>query len=230
MAIDYFNSKSRLRTFVSRIALKSRRDQLRVLLEYFEPLLKPGFRVLDLGTTPDTSLPDSNFFIKALAAYDVEVTLCSIEDCRDFAKTLGAEFIFYNDLLSDESHRKWDFVLSAATLEHVGNWGEQHKFVSLMQSVSTSYFLTTPNRWFPVEFHTFIPFLHWLPKNVHRLLLANIFGEEFWADEANLNLLGMEIMELFQEASPRAIHRCVHLLGIPSNHLVIGPHLDSTKS
>jgi hypothetical protein len=31
--------------------------------------------------------------------------------------------------------------------------------------------LTTPNRWFPVEFHTQLPLLHWLPKAWFRLIL-----------------------------------------------------------
>ena len=28
---------------------------------------------------------------------------------------------------------------------------------------SGSVFVTTPNRWFPLEVHTLLPFVHWLP-------------------------------------------------------------------
>ncbi len=28
-------------------------------------------------------------------------------------------------------------------------------------------FVTTPNRWFPIEFHTVLPLVHWLPKRQH---------------------------------------------------------------
>jgi hypothetical protein len=30
--------------------------------------------------------------------------------------------------------------------------------------VSSRVFLTTPNRWFPVELHTRLPLVHWLPR------------------------------------------------------------------
>ena len=49
-------------------------------------------------------------------------------------------------------------------------------------------FLTTPNRWFPVEFHTVLPLVHWLPKPVFRGLMRRT-GREFFAEEANLNLM-----------------------------------------
>jgi hypothetical protein len=32
-------------------------------------------------------------------------------------------------------------------------------------------FVTTPNRWFPLEVHTLLPFVHWLPPGPRRRLL-----------------------------------------------------------
>ena len=49
-------------------------------------------------------------------------------------------------------------------------------------------FITTPNRYFFLDFHTMIPFIHFLPKIVHRKIL-NLFGYSFFANEKNLNLL-----------------------------------------
>ena len=35
--------------------------------------------------------------------------------------------------------------------------------------MSRRFFITTPNRWFPVELHTCLPLVHWLPDAVsHR--------------------------------------------------------------
>ena len=49
--------------------------------------------------------------------------------------------------------------------------------------------LTTPNRLYPVEFHTGLSFIHyWLPKSAHHALL-NILGKSFFASEEHLNLL-----------------------------------------
>jgi hypothetical protein len=48
--------------------------------------------------------------------------------------------------------------------------------------------LTTPNRWFPVEFHTQLPLLHWLPKAWFRNILERL-GHSELAKEENLNLM-----------------------------------------
>ena len=56
--------------------------------------------------------------------------------------------------------------------------------------LTKKYFLiTTPNRFFPIDFHTKLPFLHMLPKNIHRMILTLLNLKEY-AKEENLNLLG----------------------------------------
>jgi len=47
---------------------------------------------------------------------------------------------------------------------------------------------TTPNKRFPVELHTFLPLLHWLPDASYRALLRRL-GQDYFADVENLNLL-----------------------------------------
>jgi hypothetical protein len=42
-----------------------------------------------------------------------------------------------------------------------------------------------------LEFHTKLPFVHWLPKQRHRAVLSAI-GLDFWSREENLNLLTRE--------------------------------------
>jgi hypothetical protein len=51
-------------------------------------------------------------------------------------------------------------------------------------------FVTTPNRSFPIEFHTLLPLVHWLPPEYFRKLVV-LTGRELFADERNLNLLSM---------------------------------------
>jgi hypothetical protein len=45
-------------------------------------------------------------------------------------------------------------------------------------------FLTTPNRWFPVEFHTQLPLLHWLPNDAYRPIYRAI-GLEFFCRQGD---------------------------------------------
>jgi hypothetical protein len=90
-----------------------------------------------------------------------------------------------------------------------------------MLRVSQSFFITTPNRWFPVELHTAWPFLHFLPKKVYRKVLAAL-GEAYWSKEENLNLLGKkELKTLF----PKKVHLTIastRLLGLSTNLIVYG--------
>ena len=58
-----------------------------------------------------------------------------------------------------------------------------------MIKLSKKYFIIiTPNRLHPLEFHTKIPLIHWMPKNLHRKILR-FFGFDFLSKERNLNLL-----------------------------------------
>ncbi len=47
-----------------------------------------------------------------------------------------------------------------------------------MDRVATRVFVTTPNRFFPLEVHTLVPFAHWLPREPRtRVLRAAGFDD-----------------------------------------------------
>jgi ubiquinone/menaquinone biosynthesis C-methylase UbiE len=84
---------------------------------------------------------------------------------------------------------EFDWAHSSAVLEHVGSAEKQARFIAELWRVSRrGIFATTPNRWFPVEFHTTLPLVHWLPTGVHRPIFRAL-GRAFFADEDNLNLM-----------------------------------------
>ena len=99
--------------------------------------------------------------------------------------------IFIKDGRDNKLKKKFfDIVYSSATLEHVGSFKSQKKFIKECFRVCKNYvFITTPNRYYPLDFHTKIPLIHWLPKKIHRKIL-NTIGLRFYAKEKNLNLLG----------------------------------------
>ena len=62
------------------------------------------------------------------------------------------------------SDGEFDLGFSNAVVEHIaGGRAGQRRFVHELCRVSHSVFVTTPNRWFPLEVHTLLPFVHWLP-------------------------------------------------------------------
>src|SRR6266446_5512639 len=186
-ATDYFNSHSLLRGLASRVALHVRRG----IYAQFVALAGtgPGQRVLDLGVTLDTHLPDSNF-LEQWYPYRTDITMASTEDCTELEAVFpGTTFV---QIMPDQTlpfpNAHFDVGFSSAVLEHVGGTKQQLFVVQELLRTCRSVFLTTPDRAFPIEVHTFLPLLHWLPKRLHRQVLRHL-GLSFWAAEANLNLL-----------------------------------------
>ena len=85
--------------------------------------------------------------------------------------------------------RGYDVVHSNAVLEHVGSARSQAMFIAeLVRVARRAVYLTTPNRWYPVEFHSLLPLVHWLPKRVFRAILLRTKYRPL-AFEETLNLL-----------------------------------------
>lgn len=121
----------------------------------------------------------------------------------------------------------FDLVLSSATIEHVGNADNQRQMIEGCIRAATKYVvITTPNRWHPIEFHTKLPLLHWLPRPLHRRILK-LIGFHFFADEQNLSLLDAgKLKSLIESNGDRdriSSYRLetIRLLGLVSNLVFI---------
>jgi SAM-dependent methyltransferase len=91
----------------------------------------------------------------------------------------------------------FDITFSNAVIEHVGSRNRQRLFLEEMLRVSRRFFIATPNRWFVIEPHTGLPFLHYLPAAAFRRVLRHT-RYRFWSEESNLNLLSrMDLLRLF---------------------------------
>jgi SAM-dependent methyltransferase len=115
----------------------------------------------------------------------------------------------------------FDIVFCSAVLEHVGNRMRQQRFINELLRVSRKFFIITPNRQFPVEFHTFLPLIHWLPQSLHQWILRQL-GLNFWTKTDNLNLLtSSSLRSLFPNTANIHLTR-LKLIGLPSNIVVWG--------
>lgn len=162
----------------------------RRLVEMFMNQLRPGpgESLLDLGTA---ALPEPmENVLECLYPWPERILAVGTEDCsflegrypalRFQRVEPGAHLPFADD--------QFDLGFSNAVIEHVGSRQNQGRFLRELVRVSKRCFLATPNRWFPLELHTRLPLLHWLPPDIFRALL-NRLGYGFYAREENLNLL-----------------------------------------
>jgi Methyltransferase domain len=65
----------------------------------------------------------------------------------------------------------FDIGICNAVVEHAGTYDQQVALVREVCRVSRKVMFTTPNKDFPVEVHTFVPFAHWLPDPQFRKVL-----------------------------------------------------------
>lgn len=203
-----------------RIAARARRRMYQRFLD--ATAIRPHESLLDVGATAERSYDASNY-VEKWYPHKRMITACGLDDASfleqehpglTFRRADGRALPFADD--------SFDVVHSSAVLEHVGNAESQARFVAeLVRVARRVVFLTTPNRWFPVEFHTVLPLLHWLPKPVFRALLQG--GRyDFFSHEESLNLLGPgELAAICRRASPHSPEiQAIRLLGLRSNLLV----------
>lgn len=178
-------------------------------------------KILDIGVTPDTSLPESNFF-EQWYPYPEQITTTSIEDASAIESVFkGVRFIQVEPGHLPFDDDQFDVVFCSAVLEHVGSRQAQAEFVHEAVRVSKMFFFTTPNRWFPIDFHTLIPLTHWLPQASHQQLLR-LVGHDFLSRTENLNLLDTRALRSCFEGV-QDLHIDEHkLFGMTSNLIAWG--------
>jgi SAM-dependent methyltransferase len=182
----------------------------------------PQDKILDVGATSDQAYAFSNY-LEAWYPHKSNITAVGIDDAQfleelypgiTFRKADGRDLPFADGA--------FDVVHSSAVLEHVGSRENQLQFIRELYRVARrAVFITTPNRWFPVEVHTVLPFVHWLPAPWFRAVLRRL-GHDMLSREENLNLVGAgDLRRMCRDlALPHVKVDKVHLWGISSNLLL----------
>ena len=148
--------------------------------------------IIDVGSTPSIDR-EQNIFLEN-TQNNPNVTCLSNQDCKILKeKYRNIKSILIGDGKQTQfEDNSFDIVHSNATIEHVGSFENQVSFVKEMIRIcKESIFIQTPNRFYPIDFHTILPFIHWLPKNFHRKILR-FLKLNFYSKEENLNLLSIK--------------------------------------
>ena len=179
---------------------------------------------LDIGTTEDTVSESSNYLNKK---FDFITTHKSISDQNikntRFSNILKKS-ITQTFSIEEIEEFKSDLVISNATIEHVGSKINQMKMIENMIELTKKYLIVqTVNRYFPIETHTKIPLLHFLPNNIYRKIYRFV-GFKYHSLEENLNLLSFnDIDRIFINFNKKIDYKIfkISTFGFTSNHLVI---------
>ena len=140
---------------------RSREKKLRHLQTWIPE--SPPQSILDVGPADEEKSPHDNFLEKNHPHPD-RITALSILPLRSFRQRYPrTAAVTYDGTIFPFADGAFDLAYSNAVIEHVGDFPRQVLFVSEMARVARSLYLTTPAREFPVELHTNLPLIHWLP-------------------------------------------------------------------
>ena len=156
-------------------------------------------KILDIGFS-DNEYKDSDNWIEKHYPHLENLTALGVDEPVLFrtrypkvkvVRYAGREFPFFD--------KEFDICWTNAVIEHVGTRADQLLYLKEIKRTGKAAFITTPNKLFPIEVHTRVPFLHWLPKNLFDRFLKMI-GKD-WAAGDYMNLLTLkDLKALLQEA------------------------------
>ena len=148
------------------ISLRSRERKLRLFLDELRPTSETS--VLDVGADElgfgeGDGCGTLNFFEEHYP-WPERITALGLHDGSGFrARYPDIRYVQGDACALPFADGEFDIVFSNAVIEHVGGRERQRRLVSEALRVGRRVFITTPNRRFPIEVHTRLPFVHWLP-------------------------------------------------------------------
>jgi SAM-dependent methyltransferase len=195
------------------ISLRSRERKLRLFMEDLQPT--SATTVLDVGADElgfgeGHGCGTLNFFEERYP-WPERITALGLHDGRGFrARYPGIAYVQGDACALPFADGEFDIVFSNAVIEHVGGRDRQRKLVSEALRVGRRVFITTPNSRFPVEVHTRLPLVHWLPDGLaHPLYRAA--GKEF---ATHIHLLSRRSLASLFPGRVRIVGRGMTLVAI----------------
>ena len=184
-------------TLAYKISQYNRQRKWKIFLDKINPGEKD--KILDVGFS-DKEYSSVDNFLEKNYIYPENITAISIDKGEEFKERYPkVKTISYDGQKMPFLNKDFDLTWSNAVIEHVGGRNAQINFLRELKRVSKKSFITTPNKFFPIEVHTRIPFLHWLPKKLFDYFLKKINKD--WAAGEYMNLLSLsKLKKILAEA------------------------------
>ncbi len=163
MALKYSTELGTLDRMKNDLAFRVRRRIFETFMRECAP--GPDSRVADFGVSGHRDHP-VHYFFETLYPHRSRLTVIGreAEEAGWFAEEFPGLTFLEADLRSIPLPTGYfDYGICNAVVEHGGPRDQQRALVAEVCRVSRCVLFTTPNKRFPVELHTFLPLIHWLP-------------------------------------------------------------------
>jgi SAM-dependent methyltransferase len=206
-----------INAFVNAMRRRARKRRTRIFLENFS--LSSQTRILDIGSEDGANIAS------VLKTSPVQPENVYIADIDEQMVLKGREQFGFSPVVIPESGRKpfedsfFDIVYCSSVVEHATIpksqvWSvksgavfketalkQQQEFAREISRIGKRYFVQTPYKWFPIESHTWLPFVGYLPRCVLISILA--ITNRIWVKKTTPDwylLSARQLRRLFPEA------------------------------
>ena len=171
-------------SMLQRVSAFNRKRKWKQFMEHVAP--REEMHVLDVGFN-EAEWSESDNYIERHYPWPEKLTALGMHRPVDFLRRYPkVRAVQYDGRVFPFQDRSFDVVWANAVLEHVGDFDRQVAFVKEMKRVGEILFFSTPNRGFPLELHTYLPFVHWLPKPAHDRWLRRLGRGDFAGEYMHL--------------------------------------------
>lgn len=157
---------SSFKRLLKTLSHKSRTKKFDLLLSLFHP--RPEDRVLDIGASGEVFL---RYTFEDIYPHQERVVaggydLREVRSARQHYPQ--PRYAAFDGCALPFPDKSFDLVFSNAVIEHILGDGRQQQFAQEVMRVGKSWFITTPNYWYPFESHYHLPFIQFLPRDLQR--------------------------------------------------------------
>ena len=145
---------------------KSRTKKFQLFEALFRP--RPEERVLDIGASGRVFL---RYTFEDVYPYPSRIVaggydLGEVRSARQAYPV--STYVVFDGCSLPFPDKSFDIVFSNAVIEHILGAGRQEQFAREVVRVGKSWFITTPNYWYPFESHYHLPFIQFMPEGLRR--------------------------------------------------------------
>lgn len=186
--------------FAKPVHQKLRRQKIEIFLDLIERH-GGGGRLLDVGGGPGID----GEFLELYRRFEKVVVVNLIPEAFAAPAGVSMEILAADGCDLPMASQSFDWVFSNAVIEHVGAWPHQKRFANEIRRLATrGYFVTTPNKFFPIEPHALLPFYQFLPVTLQKKIAPYSPGYLRQYEEIHL-LSARQMHMLFPEARVFAV-------------------------
>jgi SAM-dependent methyltransferase len=151
----------------TKLSLLSRQRKIALFYKTFQPTRLT--RILDVGAEIN---PDGDRGLQLIDSYPWKRNITALNLSEAHVGQIKKKYPEVNAITGDACRLPWpdkhfDVVYSNAVIEHVGDLARQQQMATEIMRVGKRWFVSTPNRWYPFEFHLRLPFVTWLGGDIY---------------------------------------------------------------